>query len=97
MAPPPRPISVIIVGAGCRGTNYATFAQMHPDRMRVVGVAEPRDFFRQRLADTYDVPGENVVADWRQLAARPRLADAVIIATPDAQHAEPAIALAEQG
>ena len=41
-------------------------------------------------------PG-NVFADWRQVAERPRFADAVIVATPDALHAEPAIALANLG
>ena len=37
------------------------------------------------------------MADWRELADRPRLADAVVIATPDALHAEPAIAFADLG
>jgi len=91
------PVSVIIVGAGSRGANYATFAQLHPDRMRVVGVAEPRADYRRRLAQTYQVPEENVATDWRVLAERPRLADAVIIATLDAQHAEAAVAFAQQG
>lgn len=90
-------ISVIVIGAGNRGTNYAAFAKMHPERMRVVGVAEPRDFFRQRIAANYDVPAENVVSTWQALADRPRLADAVIIATPDAQHVEPALAFADRG
>jgi predicted dehydrogenase len=34
---------------------------------------------------------------WEDLAARPRLADAAIVATPDALHVGPAIALAERG
>jgi predicted dehydrogenase len=58
--------------------------------MQVVGVAEPRDFYRQRIADTYDLPDQNVYTDWRQAAGRARFADAVIIATQDAMHAEPA-------
>jgi hypothetical protein len=52
-------VSVFIVGAGSRGSNYATFAQMHPDRMRVVGVAEPREYYRQQMAATYEQPPEN--------------------------------------
>ncbi len=92
-----HPVSVIVVGAGGRGSGYATFAHLHPDRMRVVGVAEPRDYYRQRLAATYGVPAENVATDWRALAERPRLADAVIIATQDALHVEPALAFAQRG
>ncbi len=97
MSKSPPPVSVIIIGAGNRGARYAAFAKMHPDRMRVVGVAEPRDFFRGQLAANYDLPVENVVATWQALADRPRLADAVIIATQDAQHVEPALAFAERG
>ena len=36
-------------------------------------------------------------ADWREVVARPRFADAVIIATQDPLHAEPAIAFADLG
>lgn len=60
-------------------------------------MAEPRPFYRERLADEHDIAAEDVVADWRELAARPRFADGVIIATQDAQHADPAVAFAELG
>jgi predicted dehydrogenase len=92
-----KPVTVLIAGGGGRGSTYAAFAQAHPDRMQVVGVAEPRDFYRQRLAHTYAIPSENVFRDWREAAGRPRLADAVIVATQDAMHVEPAVAFAAQG
>ncbi len=88
------PVTAIVIGAGGRGTTYAMFAKEHPKRLRIVGVAEPRDFYRQRLADEFSIPAENVVTDWRQLAARPRMADSVIIATQDSLHADPAVAFA---
>jgi predicted dehydrogenase len=93
----PKPVTVLIIGGGSRGSTYAAYAQAHPDRMRVVGVAEPRDFYRERLADTYDLPNDNVFRDWHEAAARPRFADAVIVATQDAMHADPAVAFASQG
>jgi len=92
-----NPVTLLIVGAGARGTGYATFARQHPDRARVVGVAEPRDHYRSAMAEAYDVPPENVFTDWTQAAERDRLADAVIIGTPDAVHADPAIAFANKG
>lgn len=91
------PIKLLIIGAGARGYIYASYAASHPDQVRVVGVADPRPAYRERLAAEHQVPAANVVADWSELAARPRFADAVIIATPDALHAAPAVAFAQRG
>jgi predicted dehydrogenase len=91
------PVNLIIIGAGSRGSSFARFAAEHPDLARVVGVAEPRSFYRQRVADQHGISPENVAADWQSLAARPKFADAVIICTPDRYHAEPAVAFAEKG
>ena len=91
------PIKVIIAGAGSRGAGYANYAKMFPDRMQVVGVAEPRDFYRNKMADEYDIAPQNVFTDWKEMAAVPKFADAVIVATQDAMHEEPAIAFADLG
>ncbi|HEY4385408.1 MAG TPA: Gfo/Idh/MocA family oxidoreductase [Ktedonobacteraceae bacterium] len=90
-------ITLLIIGAGSRGKTYASYAVEHPDLAIVVGVAEPREFFRTRMAEKHEVPAEQVVTDWRELAARPKFADAVVIATQDKMHMEPAIAFAEKG
>ena len=92
-----KPITAIILGAGGRGMTYAQFANEHPDRLRITGVAEPRDWNRAYIAETYHLPEENVVTDWHSLAERPRMADAVIICTQDAMHADPAVAFANKG
>jgi len=92
-----RPVELLIVGAGSRGTTYGGYAIEHPDLARVVGVAEPREFFCARMAAKHHLSSEQVVADWRQLVERPKFADAVIIATPDALHQEPAVAFARKG
>ena len=92
-----KPVTAVVVGAGGRGTTYALFAKEHPHRLKITGVAEPREWNRNRLVETHAIPAENVFSDWRELAARPRLADAVIIATQDQMHVEPAVALAEKG
>src|SRR4029077_9554791 len=38
---PMAPVSLIVVGAGQRGTGYARWARRHPERDTVVAVAEP--------------------------------------------------------
>jgi len=92
-----KPVRLIIIGAGSRGAGYSTFAEAHPEKAEIAAVAEPRDHYRNTLAATHHVAKENVMHDLREVLARPRFADAVIIATQDALHAEPAIALANKG
>lgn len=92
-----KPVTLLVVGAGDRGTRYAEFALQHPDRLRVVAVAEPRELYREQLAGRHGIQHDRIFADWRVAANHPRLADAVLIATPDAVHAEPAVIFARQG
>ncbi len=88
--------TLIIVGAGDRGTMYAQCAADHP-RVKVVGVAEPREFYRDRIAKMHDIPAENVFTDWQPMAQREKFADAVMVTTQDRLHTAPAVAFAEKG
>lgn len=92
-----KPVQLLVIGAGSRGTLYGEYAIEHPDLARVVGVAEPRAFYRARIVATHHIAPEHEVTDWRELAERPKFADAVIIATQDAFHLEPALAFAQKG
>ena len=92
-----KPVSLAIIGAGNRGHTYARYAAAFPDQVKVVGVAEPRDFYRNKMVNNHSIAAEHVFTDWRQVTEVPRFADAVIIATPDNMHAEPAIAFADLG
>ncbi|XP_030624632.1 uncharacterized protein LOC115807665 [Chanos chanos] len=94
MAPP---VSVIVVGAGNRGTNYSEFALVHPKNMKVVGVADPRPFARRKLQEAHKIADENAFDDWRCIIQRDKFADAAFICTPDRLHKDPAIALARKG
>jgi predicted dehydrogenase len=90
-------MTLLVIGAGGRGTGYAEYAVQYPDQATVIGVAEPREYYRTRLAARHRIPASNVFADWRQAAERPRFAEGVIITTPDSLHAEPAVAFANLG
>lgn len=92
------PVTLAIVGAGGRGTvAYASYALQFPDQARVLAVADPIEHRRMELARLHNIPAENIFADWRQLARRKKLTDAVVIATQDAMHTAPAVALAKKG
>jgi len=92
-----KPVTFLCIGAGGRGTTYCEFALANPQRAKVVGVAEPRDFYRDRLVNAHNIPAQQVFKDWREAARHPRLADAVIIATQDVMHVEPTEAFASLG
>lgn len=92
-----KPVTFLVAGAGSRGTGYASFALHHPNQARVIGVAEPREFFRARLAKDHKIPAGAVTASWEELARRPKMADAVIVATQDRMHEAPAVAFARRG
>lgn len=91
------PATVAIIGAGSRGWTYSTFALAHPERMKVVAVAEPRDEWRERIRSAHGIEEQSSFRDWQDLLGRPRLADAVIIATQDRMHVGPAVEAARAG
>ncbi|MFB7224516.1 Gfo/Idh/MocA family protein [Streptomyces sp. NPDC056227] len=92
-----RPLTLAVAGAGARGTGYAALAAAGDVPVAITAVAEPRTHRRAAFAETHAVPVEHRYTDWRELAAAPRLADAVLIALQDAQHVEAAEAFAARG
>jgi predicted dehydrogenase len=94
---PGAPVRVALVGAGSRGGVYGRWVEEHPDLARVVAVAEPDAGRRAGVRATHGLAAEAAFADWRDLLAGPRVADAVVVTTQDADHAAPAVAFAEAG
>ena len=92
-----KPVEMIIAGAGDRGFVYASYAKEYPERAKVIGVAEPRDYYREKMVNEHDIKEENVFSDWKDMAKKPKFADAVIISTQDHMHKEPTIAFAKRG
>lgn len=92
-----KQVTAIIIGAGNRGNAYAAYAAEFPDKLKIVGVAEPRDFHRTKMSENFGIPTENIYKSWETIVARDKFADIAIIATPDAIHVDPAIAVANKG
>ncbi|MEU8324233.1 Gfo/Idh/MocA family oxidoreductase [Nonomuraea sp. NPDC048881] len=89
-------VTLAVAGAGLRSTLYARRA-LTTGRARIVAVAEPDPRRRAAFAAEHGIAPGNVFADWADLVAAGRLADAVIIGTQDRMHAEPAVAAADLG
>ncbi len=90
------PVSIAVVGAGNRGQTYAELITAD-DRARVVAVADPDPARRDSLGDRADVAPDLRFDSWESMLAGPRLADAVVVATQDRSHYEPAMALLDRG
>jgi len=92
-----RPVRLLVLGAGGRGSTYADYLLQHPEEGVVVGVAELDAARRQAFAERHQLNPGQVFADWRDALATPRFADAAVIATQDRMHVEPVEAAAALG
>lgn len=97
-----------IVGLGGRGTIYARglagstvartrAAAADPPPAEVVQVADPRDHARVAMGTELGLDATALFTDWRVMVAAERIADAVIIATQDADHRAAIEAFASAG
>ena len=94
----PRQVSVIIIGAGNRGNVYAAYAEKFPEAMKIVGVSDILVYRTKRLSDKHGVAPEMRFGHFREVfASGKKLADAVVIATPDDRHYEPCMKALELG
>jgi predicted dehydrogenase len=87
-----RPPRIAVAGAGGRGSTYAALAAGSAD---IVAVAEPRAHHRRAFTERH--ASVAVYENWQDMLAAGRVADAVIIATQDADHVGAATAFAAAG
>lgn len=91
-------VKLAVLGAGGRGFHgYSKYVYENPQKAKIVAVAEPRDFQRTQFANRFGLSHDKVFKDWRQLLDKPKLADAIIISTPDRLHTEPTVIGASKG
>jgi len=87
---------IVILGGGDRGAVYARGLARWAHRIDIVGLAEPRDAYRQPLAAELGLDEGRTFTDWEEAVRRVPAADAVVIAMPDRLHAPAAIACAQR-
>ena len=84
-----RPVTAIVIGAGSRGSVYASYSGQYPKALKIVGVADINAVRREQMAQEYNIAPEHRFSDWTEVFRLPKFADAVIIATPDNLHYKP--------
>ena len=92
-----KQLSVVLIGAGSRGKTYCGKMNKKSDKYKIVAVAEPVELKRRYCMEEYGIPEEMCFLDWRDLLARPKMADIAVIATVDNDHYYPAMKAIELG
>jgi predicted dehydrogenase len=91
-------VRLALIGAGDRGRNtYGAWCLAHPDRARIVAVAEPNAGRRAAFAAEHGIGPDDTHAHWRGMLASEPAVDVVVVASPDREHAGPAIAALQRG
>lgn len=96
------PVRAVLVGAGNRGREvYGAWARKHPDRMRIVAVADPDAGRRAEAQAQHAIADSLAFSDWRELVAAGEAgkfeAEACLVCTQDAMHVEPCLAALKAG
>eukprot|EP00105_Crassostrea_gigas_P016704 XP_011434203.1 PREDICTED: uncharacterized protein LOC105333087 isoform X2 [Crassostrea gigas] len=89
--------TAIVIGAGMRGYGYSYYQRMKPDRFRVIAVADPKKYQREKLQTLCGISDDMAFKDWREVVEKEKFADCVIICTQDKLHKEPTVAFAKKG
>lgn len=93
-----KPVKVAIAGLGNRGREtYAKSAELHPDKMEIVAVADIDSEKVRLAAEKFNVPKEACFSSAEEMLKQEQLADVMIIATQDRQHVAHAVEALEKG
>lgn len=95
--PSEKLLRIAVIGAGVRGTNLTRQLFSSDVPTKVVAVAEPNQERRTAFAREYALQDNTQFTSWRALTTSSILCDAVIIATMDNQHTDPAVACLRRG
>lgn len=92
-----KPVTAIIVGAGHRAFVYSKLAKTDPDKLKIVGVADPNPVRRQKAMEEFGFGEDMCFESADDLAEKGKLADAIINGTMDEQHLVTSVPLLNAG
>lgn len=91
-----KPITVAIAGCGSRGLDtYASYQERFRDKMTIVAVADPRPEKLAQMKAAHGLTDAQCYASAEEMLAAGRLADVLMICTPDHLHYAHAMAALE--
>jgi len=89
--------SFIVIGGGGRGTTYTSEMLKMPEKYKLVGMADPMREKQKKYMRDFGLTEDQCYNDWREILAKPKMADFALIATVDNMHYEPAMKAIELG
>ena len=64
--------SFILIGAGGRGMTYTREMLKMPEKYKLVAMADPLDYKRERCMKEFGLSAEQCYCDWREILAKPK-------------------------
>ena len=89
-------IITILIGGGDRGSSYLKYLDSHPEKFKLVALAEPVKAKREYLKMKYNVADDKCFESFEELLSQPKFADVVMICTQDKMHFKPAMMAIEK-
>ena len=87
-----KPITIAIAGCGSRGQDtYAACQNRFPDKMKIVAAADIRPEKLNQMKEKYGLADDQLFDSAEAMLAAGKLADVMIIATPDRLHYQQAM------
>lgn len=91
-------LKIAIIGLGARGAEvYGKYIQTHPNEAQIVQIADMDVRKREKYQLAYGLLNQNVYSCGEALLKDTKIADAVIIATPDKDHYKDVMVALDKG
>ncbi len=92
-----NPVTIVVIGAGNRANKYLEYARRNPDKVQLIGVVEMNDIRRHQVAQRFGLDESQCFTDYVKFFQTPKIADAVLICTPENMHFQPSMMAIEAG
>ena len=67
-----KPVTAIVIGAGSRGSVYASYSSEYSKALKIVGVADINSTRRDLMKNLYGIAPEHCFGDWKEVFNLPK-------------------------